>query len=580
MTEPFQAINYARVLDHRTKMVVLFGVLMCMLLAALDQTIVATALPRIASELNGLNLYSWVTTAYLLASTALVPIYGKLSDLYGRKPVLVFGVVVFLIASALCGAAGEPFLGDLFGGGMMQLVVFRALQGVGGAAITGIAFSIVADLFEGPDRAKYQGLFGAVFGLASVVGPLLGGFLTDTVSWRWVFYVNLPLGLVALAFLLLKMPRLASGLRASIDYLGAVLIVVFSIPLLLAMTWGSEGTHAWSSSLILGLFALSAVALLTFLWVQTRVPSPILPLSLFKNLTYTWVTITRFLLGAFFLGAIVYLSLFAVNVLGVSATSAGTVTLPLTLGLILSAQLSGMLAARIGKYKPLVLGGMILATLGFVWLSTISVNTSYWALVPPMLVLGLGIGPSMSLLNLAVQNAVPRHEIGVATSSGQFFQQMGSTIGVALFGAVLTASLTDQMQSNLGRVQQQLPPEIRAQITALGQAQGGEGSMRSSFDADAVKQQVEQSIHRSFEQQRQARPESAAALEAAEQRAVSEARGAVDQVGSAIKQSFAYSIARIYFWGIFVALLALAAVLCLPNGGLEERRAAPPAAGH
>ena len=218
--DPAHYINYAELLDLRTKKFIVFGVLLALFLSALDQTIVSAALPRIVSELNGLNLYSWVTTAYLLSSAALVPIYGKLSDLYGRKPVLVFGILVFLLGSALCGLSGEPFLGNLFGSAMMQLVVFRGLQGIGAAALATVAFAIVADLFEPRERAKYQGLFGAVFGLSSVVGPLLGGFLTDQLSWRWVFYVNVPIGLVALAVIFAKMPRLASGLKASVDYGG------------------------------------------------------------------------------------------------------------------------------------------------------------------------------------------------------------------------------------------------------------------------------------------------------------------------------------------------------------------------
>ncbi|WP_288404071.1 MFS transporter, partial [uncultured Deinococcus sp.] len=221
-----QHINYAETLDLRTKQLIVAGVLLGLFLSALDQTIVSTALPRIARELDGLSLYSWVTTAYLLTSSAMVPIYGKLSDLYGRKPILMIGIVIFLLGSALCGLSGEPFLGNLFGGGMMQLVVFRGVQGIGAAALASVAFAIVADIFAPRDRAKYQGLFGAVFGLSSVIGPLLGGFLTDSLSWRWVFYVNLPLGLIALAFIFAKMPRLASGLKAKVDYLGAALIIV------------------------------------------------------------------------------------------------------------------------------------------------------------------------------------------------------------------------------------------------------------------------------------------------------------------------------------------------------------------
>ncbi|WP_221088483.1 MDR family MFS transporter [Deinococcus aquaedulcis] len=443
--EPAGRIDYAKTLDLPTKRLILFGVLLGLFLSALDQTIVSTAMPRITQDLNGLSLYSWVTTAYLLTNTALVPIYGKLSDLYGRKPILMLGIVIFLIGSALCGLAGEPFLGNLFGGGMMQLVVFRGLQGVGAAALGSVAFAIIADLFEPVDRPRYQGLFGAVFGLSSVIGPLLGGFLTDQVSWRWVFYVNLPIGLVALAFIAAKMPRLASGLKARVDWLGAFLILVFAVPLLLALTWGADGHYAWSSPTILGLFGLSAAALIAFLVAESRHESPILPLTLFKNPTFAWGAIARFMIGAGFLGAILFLSLYLVQVQGVSATAAGTATIPLTVGLIIGAIGSGQLASRMGRYKPLMLIGLMTAALGFFALSTLNADSSYNSVVIRMVLLGLGLGPALPLYTTALQLSVKPWEIGVATSAGQFFQQMGSTIGTAVFGAVLTAGVSSNL---------------------------------------------------------------------------------------------------------------------------------------
>lgn len=444
-TAPAERIDYSQTLDHRTKMLILFGVLLGLFLSALDQTIVSTAMPRIVEELDGLNLYSWVTTAYLLVNTSLVPIYGKLSDLYGRKPILMFGIFVFLLGSALCGMAGEPFLGNLFGGGMMQLVVFRGVQGLGGAALGSVAFAIIADLFEPADRPKYQGLFGAVFGLSSVIGPLLGGWLTDHVSWRWVFYVNLPLGLLALAFLWFKMPRLQSGLKATIDWLGAGLILVFAVPLLLALTWGADGTYAWGSPTILTMLGVSFAALAGFIVAESKHPSPIIPLQLFKNPTFAWGSLARFLFGAAFIGAILFLSLYLVQVQGVSATKAGTATLPLTFGLISGAILSGQLASRLGKYKPLMLVGLSVMILGFWLLSGLSADTTYGGVIVRMVVLGLGIGPALPLYTTALQLSVKPWEIGVATSAGQFFQQLGSTIGVAIFGAVLTSGLNTNL---------------------------------------------------------------------------------------------------------------------------------------
>lgn len=471
---PAGRIDYAKTLSRATKHQILFGVMLGLLLSALDQTIVSTAMPRIMADLDGLSLYTWVTTAYLLTNTALVPVYGKLSDLYGRKPVLIFGIVAFLFASALCGMAGEPFLGNLFGGGMMQLVVFRGLQGVGGAALGSVAFAIIADLFEPAERPKYQGLFGAVFGLSSVIGPLLGGFLTDNVSWRWVFYVNLPLGLIALAFIASRMPRLASGLKAKVDWLGALLIVGFAVPLLLALTWGGEGTYGWTSSTLLALFALSGASLLGFLWAESRHESPILPLALFRNPTFAWGALARFLIGAAFLGAIIFLSLYLVQVQGVSATKAGTATIPLTVGLIIGAVGSGQIASRMGRYKPLMLGGLALMALGFLSLTTLNADTPYSGVVLRMVLLGLGIGPTLPLYTTALQLSVKPWEIGVATSAGQFFQQMGSTIGTAVFGAVLSAGLTQSLPAQFEAQAATQQGTVASALRQIGQNMEGQ----------------------------------------------------------------------------------------------------------
>ncbi len=616
-----QPVNYAETLDLRTKQLIVAGVLLGLFLSALDQTIVSTALPRIASELNGLSLYSWVTTAYLLTSSAMVPIYGKLSDLYGRKPILMIGIVIFLFGSALCGLSGEAFLGNLFGGGMMQLVVFRGVQGIGAAALASVAFAIVADIFAPRDRARYQGLFGAVFGLSSVIGPLLGGFLTDSLNWRWVFYVNLPLGLIALAFIFAKMPRLASGLKATVDYLGAALIIVFTVPLLLALTWGADGNYAWGSPQLLSLFALSIAALVAFLFAESRHPSPIVPLSLFSNRTFTWVMVSRFLVGAGFLGAILFLTLFLVNVRGFSATGAGTATIPLTIGFIIGAQSAGLIAARIGRYKWLIVGALSVATLAFIWLSTITADTPYPLLAARMVLVGLGLGPTVSLFTLAAQNAVERQQIGVATSSGTFFQQMGSTIGVALFGAVLTATLSTQFSTNFAEVIRTAPPQLQTQLQSL---QGGKKSVQGSqsFDVAATKQKAEASIKDGFAQQyravetavRSGDPAQFAALkqnaqlpaalrtglgqvpnqavqspagqtqiltrvrqsfDTAQAQTIAQADRSVDQVGRAIKVSFANSVAHIYVVGIFVIALALIAALFIPDRRLEGRGPQP-----
>jgi len=617
---PEGRINYAEALDFPAKRLILIGTLLGLFLAALDQTIVSTALPKIVRELNGLSLYSWVTTAYLLASTTLVPIYGKLSDIYGRKPVLMIGIVIFLLGSALCGLSGEAFLGNLFGGGMMQLVIFRGIQGLGAAALTSVAFSIIADIFAPAERGKYQGLFGAVFGLSSVIGPLLGGFLTDHASWRWVFYVNVPIGLIALSFIFAKMPRLASGLKPKIDYLGALLIVIFSVPLLLALTFGADKTYAWTSAVVLGLFATSVVALIAFLFVESRHESPILPLSLFKNPTFAWGVTARFFIGAAFLGAILFLSLYLVNVQGVSATAAGTATIPLTLGLIFGAVLSGQLASRLGYYKILIVIGLFLMMGGFLLLSTLDADTAYGRVILYMVVLGLGIGPALPLFNLAIQNAVKPWEIGVATSSGQFFQQLGSVIGTAVFGAVLSSGLSSNLNSAVKAAEVGQPTAVVAQLENTRQKIASSASASSSragaagptfeqiaggittgFAAQygviekavrsgdaaaftalqsntALPEALRQGLARIPAQalttpqgQTQVLGQLKANLDAAQAGVLKTARTTFDLTARATKVAFADTISHIYLISIFVALLALLSVLPMPNLKMPTR---------
>ncbi|MFB9991168.1 MDR family MFS transporter [Deinococcus oregonensis] len=450
-----------RLFSQQEKTITLVGLMVVFLLSALDQTIVSTAMPRIIEQLQGLEYYSWVTTAYLLASTVMVPIYGKLGDLYGRKPILIIGISIFLLGSVLCGMSGEPFLGNLFGGGMLQLIVFRALQGLGGAALFTSAFAIIADMFDPAERAKFGGLFGSVFGLSSVVGPLIGGFLTDHGSstvlgyfiegWRWVFYVNLPLGAVALFMILVKMPNLSHKATGKIDLLGAALITATTVPLLLALTWGGN-TYPWGSGRILTLFAVSVVSLVLFIVVERRTKDAILPLDLFKNRTFTFANLASFVINMAFIGIVMFLPLFMQTVQGISATNSGLSMLPLMLGLISSSIVSGLLVARSGNYKGFLIGGSIVIVIGVLFLSQIGVETSRLDLAWRMFIVGLGLGPTMSMFNLAVQNAVPMNQIGVATSSSQFFRQIGTTIGAAIFGTLLLNNLQTELPKYLPNV--------------------------------------------------------------------------------------------------------------------------------
>jgi EmrB/QacA subfamily drug resistance transporter len=445
-----ERIDYTTILPHQTKLLILGAVLLSLFLAALDQTILGVAIPFIVRDFNGIDLVSWVSTGYLLASTTMVPIYGKLSDMYGRKVILLWGITVFLIGSVLCGISQS----------MLQLVIYRVVQGIGAAAITSTAFATPADLFVPAERAKYMGIFGGVFGLASVVGPFLGGFLTEQISWHWIFFVNIPLGLVALLFVALKMPRLASGVRAPIDWTGTVLLVATVVPLLLGLTL-DKALYPWSSPLIVGLFSMALVSLVLFLIVERRAVSPVLSLSLFRNRTFAAGTAASVCTGAAFFGAVLFLSLYLVNVLGLTATQAGMAQIPLMLGFVLSSNIASQFVQRIGRYKPFIVGGYAIMLVGFVLMTQIGVDSSVYDVSWRIFLLGLGIGPSMPLLSLAMQNAAPPQQIGAVTANRQFFQQLGQAVGAAVFGLVLTTTLTTQLQQNLAPLTQSLPPAAR-----------------------------------------------------------------------------------------------------------------------
>lgn len=428
------------------------------LLSALDQTIVATAMPRIIEELQGLSMYAWVTTAYMLTSTVSVPLYGKLSDQYGRKPILIIGVLLFLGGSALCGLSGEFGTLPVLGEGMMQLVVFRALQGLGAGALMTVSFAVMADLYPPRERGRLFGVFGSVFGLATVIGPFIGGFFTDhgtvqlagyeIAGWRWVFYVNLPLGALALFMIVYRMPALRKGGGGAIDYLGAVLVVLTAASALLALTLG--GTHySWDSPHIVGLFAASAVSLVIFIWVEARAREPILPLHLFSIPTFRTATLGSFVMSMAFLGVVMFMPLYMQVVQGVTATQSGVSLLPLMIALIFSSIMSGRIVTRTGKYKLLMIGGGVVLFIGVVSLTGITADTTQRDLAWRLVITGLGLGPAQTLFSLVIQNAAPATQIGVATSMSQFSRQMGSTVGVAIFGTFLTHALTAELPKHV-----------------------------------------------------------------------------------------------------------------------------------
>ena len=435
------------------KRMTLIALMIVFLLSALDQTIVSTAMPTIVSELQGLDLYAWVTTSYLLTSTVMVPIWGKLGDLYGRKPILIIGIVIFVIGSWLCGIAGE--FGDMpvIGGGMMQLIVFRGIQGIGGGALFTTAFATIADLFPPRERGKYAGLFGAVFGLASVLGPIIGGYFTDhgsvdilglhVAGWRWVFYINLPTSVLAMALIGLKMPNLGHTGGGRIDYWGAIFVVLAIGSLMLALSWGPE--KGWTSPSVLGLFILALATGAVFLIIESREKEPLLPLTLFGLRAFSTATLSSFVISMAFMGTIVYLPLYLQLGLGVHATNSGLLLLPLMAGLLISSMACGRYVTQTGRYKPVMFGGAVIQMIGILLMAQLTKDSSQMDVIWRLFTVGVGLGPSQSLFNMVSQSAAPPHQIGVATSTGMFLRQMGGMIGVSIFGAMLTSRLTESL---------------------------------------------------------------------------------------------------------------------------------------
>ena len=418
---------------------VIFGALMLViLLASLDQTIVATALPTIVGDLGGLQHLSWVVTAYLLASTVTGPIYGKLGDLYGRKVVLQTAIVIFLVGSALCGIAQ----------GMTELIVFRALQGLGAGGLMVTTIAVVGDIIPPRDRGKYQGLFGAVFGVSTVIGPLLGGFFVDNLSWRWIFYVNLPLGALALFVIGVVFHSRAEHVRHAIDYLGAATLAGGLACIVLFTSLGGT-TEPWGSVQSIALIVIGVVLLVVFLLVERRAQEPILPLELFRNRTFAVTSAIGFIIGLALFGSITYLPLFLQVVKGMSPTRSGLQLTPMMAGLLVTSIAAGRTISRFGRYRPFPIVGTAVMIVGMVLLARLNVHSSTTTAALDMLVLGLGLGMVMQVLVLAVQNAVEFRVMGVATSGSILFRQVGGSIGLAIFGAIFSNSLHSKLAAYL-----------------------------------------------------------------------------------------------------------------------------------
>ncbi|WP_190324688.1 MDR family MFS transporter [Bacillus atrophaeus] len=456
----------------------LTGLIIAMFFSALDGTIVGTAMPKIVGDLGGLSMMTWLTTAYLLTSTTVVPIAGKLADLLGRRVVYVSGLIIFMAASALCGMANN----------MTELIIFRGLQGIGGGIMMPMAMIVVGDLFTGKQRAKFQGVFGAIYGLASVIGPQIGGWIVDTLNWKWVFYINLPVGIVAVIFIARGLQGRKQTGPINFDIAGIFTMVVGVVSLLLALSFGGKD-YAWGSWQILGLFALALIGIIGFIIAETKAKEPILPMYLFKNRTFTFLNLIGFFMSIGMFGAVTFVPFFMQGIVGVSASESGTIMTPMMVSMIITSIIGGQLVYKVG-IKPQIITGMMIMAGGFLLLTTLDLDTSKLVATSYMAIIGLGMGLVMPILTLALQESFSKEELGVVTSSSQFFRSIGGTFGITVLGAVMNARsgtlLTDKLVPYLN--------SLPAQASSFADQFKGmidkdpQGLLQSLFSPEAVKQ--------------------------------------------------------------------------------------------
>ncbi len=447
-------------MNKETKIVPVMSALMLgIFVASLDNTIVATSMGSIIGDLGGMDKYVWVTSAYLVAEMAGMPIFGKLSDMYGRKKFFMFGILLFLFGSILCGTAQT----------MVQLCIFRAIQGIGGSALMPIAFTIIWDVVPKEVRGKMSGIFGAVFGLSSIAGPLLGSFITDHFHWRWIFFINIPIGLIALVLILVFYKESKFHTVQNIDWIGSILLISFSVSLMFALELGGH-TYSWDSWQILSLFAASIICLILFLLVEKKVKDPILPFNLFKERLYTTSVLTGMFYGAVFMVSTIYIPLYIQGVEGGTATNSGLLLLPMMVATSVAAGLGGALANKFA-YKKIMVSSAVLMGIGTLLLSTLDPSTPRWLVILYMILIGLGVGPSFSVLSMAtLQKALPQ-ERGIASSTSNFLRSLGMTLGITIFGVIQRNNFTSGLPEMFNKGDNAtsgsiLSPEARAHIPA------------------------------------------------------------------------------------------------------------------
>ena len=502
------------------------GVMTAIFLASLDQTVVATAMPRIVADLGGFDRFTWISTAYLVASTTAVPIVGRLSDLYGRKSFFVAGIIVFLVGSVLAGLSQS----------MNQLILFRAVQGLGGGVLLANSFAAVGDLFAPAERGKYQGFVAAMFGLSSVVGPTLGGFITDLLSWHWIFYVNIPIGVPVIGLFLRFFPQPSRPeSRVKLDYLGMVTLILMVVPLLMGLSWAGV-QYEWSSVQVIGALALSAVMAAAFLVVELRAAEPIMPLTIYRNPIVSISLVATFLTGFGMFGAIVFVPLFFQGVLGSSATSSGSFLTPMMLAVVVGAALSGQALSRTGgHYRVQGTIGIAIMCAGTFLISQMDENTSHARAVFNTAVMGFGLGTTFPTFTIAVQNAVPHSLLGVVTSATQFYRSIGGTLGLAVFGAVMAGRFAEGVAATVpAAVTQAVPPELLSRLRDNPQAL--------------------------------VNPEAMTELREAVTRAAGGDPGLVDRLVDGLRESLASAIGDVFLMSAIVLAVAVVAALFLREG--------------